>query len=117
MVAVSIDPAGGDMNKRGMIFAAVVICTLATLAAAQGMSKKTLTISGKVTDDAKMIVSDDNEKWFVSNTDALMGREGQQITVKCRLDLEKNQVQILSFKPLQNEMKYAANKGDSAFRR
>jgi len=104
------------MRTRRLFFG-MLICLLATIAAAQATSKKTVTISGKVSNDAKMIVSDDNERWSVSNTDALMGREGQQITVKCRLDPEKNQVQILSLKPAQNEMKYAANRGDSAFRR
>jgi hypothetical protein len=90
---------------------------MAMLAAAQGMSGKTVTITGKVSDDGKTIVSDNDEKWAVSNTDALMGREGQQIMVRCRLDLEKDQIQIPSVKPGQNETKYVANKGDSAFRR
>ena len=106
------------MKKRGLISAGVVLfALLPMLAAAQGMSGKAVILSGKVSDDGKMIVSDTNEKWAVSNTDALMGREGQPVTVKCRLDLEKNKVQIISIKPAQNEMKYAANKGDSAFRR
>jgi len=95
----------------------VVLLLVSTLMAAQGMSGKAVILSGKVSDDGKMIISDTNEKWAVSNTDALMGREGQPITVKCRLDLEKNKVQIISVKRADNESKYAANKGDSAFRR
>ncbi len=106
------------MKKTKLISAAAVLLALMPiLAAAQGMSGKAVTISGKVSEDGKMIVSDSNEKWAVSNTDALMGREGQPITVKCRLDPEKNKVQIISIKHVQNETRYAASKGDSAFRR
>ena len=106
------------MKKRGLISAGVLVFTLLPmLGAAQSMSGKAVTISGKVSDDGKMIVSEANEKWAVSNTDALLGREGQPITVKCRLDLEKNKIQIISVKRVEIETKYAANKGDSAFRR
>jgi len=106
------------MKRQRLISGGVVLFALiAILASAQGMSGKAVIISGKVSDDGKIIVSDANEKWAVSNTDALMGREGQPITVKCRLDPEKNQVRIISIRPAQSEAKYAANQGDSAFRR
>lgn len=106
------------MKRRMFVSAAVgMIMFAATLAGAQSMSGKTVTISGQVSDDAKMVVSDSNEKWAVSNPDALKTRTGQQVTVKCRLDLEKNQIQILSVKPGASETRYAINRGDSAFRR
>lgn len=97
--------------------AAGMIILASTLAGAQNMSGKTVTISGKVSADAKMVVSDNNEKWAVSNPETLTTRTGQQVTVKCRLDLEKNKIQVLSVKPAANETHYAVNYGDAAFRR
>jgi hypothetical protein len=109
---------GSRVKKRMLVSAAAgMIMLAATLAAPQSMSGKTVTISGKVSDDAKMVVSDSNEKWAVSNPETLTTRTGQQVTVKCRLDLEKNKIQVLSVKPAASETRYAINRGDAAFRR
>jgi type 1 fimbria pilin len=105
--------------KKRILFSAAagIIMLAATLAGAQSMSGKTVTISGKISDDAKTLVSDDNVKWAVSNPESLTTRTGQQVTVKCRLGLEKNRIQVLSVKPAANEPRYAVNLGDAAFRR
>ncbi|HUJ93895.1 MAG TPA: hypothetical protein VLW84_01415 [Terriglobales bacterium] len=106
------------MKKEMLVSATLLmVALLASVAAAQSLSGKTITIAGKVSDNEKTVVSDNNEKWVISNPDALMGRAGQQVVVKCRLDVERNQVQILSLKQETSETKYAASKGDSAFRR
>jgi hypothetical protein len=109
---------GSRVKKRMLVSAAAGMIILAsTLAGAQNMSGKTVTISGRVSDDAKKVVSENNEKWAVSNPETLTTRAGQQVTVKCRLDLEKNKIQVLSVKPAANETRYAVNYGDAAFRR
>jgi len=106
------------MKKQMFASATILVVVLvAAMMAAQSISGKTVTISGKVGDNEKVLVSDSNEKWSVSNPDALIGRAGQQVTVKCRLNAEKNEVQILSLKQTTGEPRYAANRGDSAFRR
>jgi pentapeptide MXKDX repeat protein len=49
---------------------------------ADNMTKKAVSVSGKVSDDGKMFASDkDNKTWTVSNPEALKGHEGHHVTV------------------------------------
>jgi hypothetical protein len=61
-----------------------------------------MSISGKVSDDGKMFVSDsDSKSWTVSNPEALKGHEGHQVTVSAHVNADKNEVQILSVKMIK----------------
>lgn len=79
------------------------------------MSAKTLMVSGKVSDDGKMLVTDLDSEWAVSNAEILKGLEGRLVRVKCYVDSARNQLQILSVKRENSD--YAARHADSAFRR
>ena len=70
------------------------------------MAKKAVSVSGKVSDDGKMITSDkDNKMWTVSNPEALKGHEGHHVTVKAHLDSAKNEIHVTSIKMRKGEMK------------
>jgi hypothetical protein len=86
-------------------------------AKAQGVPKRAVTIAGQVSHDGKTLVSDENIIWAVSNPNALTGHEGQQLTVKCQVSPNKNEIHVFFVKTGQGETKFAANRGDSAFRR
>ena len=88
-----------------------------SLHAASAMSSKPLIVSGKVSPDGRTLVTDIDSEWAVSNPEALKGREGLRVSVKCYVDTEKNRVQILRVKKEDSELKYTANHNDSAFRR
>jgi hypothetical protein len=75
---------------------------------------KGVNLSGKVSHDGQTFLTDDDNKWSVSNAGALKGQEGRYVTVKCRMDLTKRAIHVLSVHQDQAELKYA---GDSAFRR
>jgi hypothetical protein len=80
-------------------------------------SMKAVTLTGLVSDDGKALVSEKDDVWEVSNPNALVGHEGRQVTVKCQMYSEKNEIRVLSLRVSQGEVKYAARLGDSAFRR
>jgi hypothetical protein len=73
-------------------------------------------LAGKVSDDGKRLLTDDENKWSVANVDALKGLEGRCITVKCRMDVSKQSIRVLSVEE-PSETKHAAHLGDAAFRR
>jgi hypothetical protein len=73
-------------------------------------------LAGKVSDDGKRLLTDDENKWSVANVDALKGLEGRYITVKCRMDVSKQSIRVLSVEE-PSETKHAAHLGDAAFRR
>ena len=79
------------------------------------ISAKTLMVSGKVSDDGKMLITDLDSEWTVSNAETLKGLEGRLVRVKCYVDSARNQLQILSVKRENSD--YAARQADSAFRR
>ena len=63
------------------------------------ISTNPMSISGKVSDDGKTFVSDnDSKSWTVSNPEALKGHEGHQVTVSANVNADKNEVQVLSVK-------------------
>jgi hypothetical protein len=77
-------------------------------------STKALTVSGKVSDDGKRFVTDIDTEWTVNNPDAVKGREGRVVTIKCYVDSDKDRIQVLSIK---TNPQYTAMHSDSAFRR
>jgi hypothetical protein len=80
-------------------------------------SRKAVTLSGRVSEDATAFVSDQDDVWEVSNAKVLIGHQGQQVIVKCQLYPDKNEMRVLSVSTAQGEVKYVVNRGDSAFRR
>lgn len=80
-------------------------------------STKAVILSGQVSQDGKALVSRENDIWNISNPSVLAGHEGQAVQVKCRLLAGKNEIHVFSVKVAPLEVKSAANKGDSAFRR
>ena len=76
---------------------------------------KGVSISGKVSQDGKMFVADDDNTWSIANLGALKGLEGRWVTVKCRMDLSKRSIQVMDV--LQRHLTTLSNSSDSAFRR
>ena len=81
------------------------------------VSAKAVTLSGQVSADGKALVSDKDDVWEVRNPHVLAGQEGRQVTVKCQMSPDKNEIRVLSIRLAQGEGKYSARLGDSAFRR
>jgi hypothetical protein len=63
------------------------------------------------------LFTDLNTGWAVSNAEALKGREGSLVTVKCLVDSEHNEIHVLSVRTAPSEVKFASRQGDAAFRR
>lgn len=80
-------------------------------------SMKAVTLSGQISQDGKALISRENDIWTIHNPDALAGHEGKAVQVKCQLLAGKNEIHVFSVKVAPQEMKSAANKSDSAFRR
>jgi hypothetical protein len=81
------------------------------------VAQKALTVSGKVSDDGKVLLTDIDTEWAVSNAEALRGQEGRMVVVRCYVDTEKNRIRVLSVKRGDSGTPYAARYADSAFRR
>ena len=93
-------PAAGQNNNSG-----------------QSATAKSITISGRVSEDGKSLIAKNGEPWSVTNPDALTGHESQQVKVKCQVFSASYDVRVLSVKTVAAQVKYSANPGDSAFRR
>ncbi len=77
---------------------------------------KSIKISGRVSEDGKILIAKNGESWSVSNPGALAGHQNQQVKVKCQKASADHLIQVLSVKTLATQ-KYAVNLGDAAFRR
>jgi hypothetical protein len=76
------------------------------------MSKKAVSITGKIGDDGKTFVSDkDNKTWNVSNPEALKGHEGHHVTIRAHVDADKDEVHVTSVK-MAGEMKDTMKKDE-----
>jgi hypothetical protein len=76
------------------------------------MSKKAVSITGKVGDDGKTFVSDkDSKTWKVSNPEALKGHEGHHVTIRAHVDADKDEVHVTSVK-MAGEMKDTMKKDE-----
>jgi hypothetical protein len=96
--------------KRKIFSLAMVVLLLSTTGAAQSNTKPSSTkaiISGKVSDDRKTLIGDRNT-WSVNNPASLAGREGRIVRVKCRLYAATNKILVLSVKPADAQIQYAA---------
>ena len=76
---------------------------------------KAVTIFGTLSSDGKTLVSDQDDVWTVSNAEVLKGQEGRQVIVKCRPDPKTHSIHVFFVK--LDDPRYAADRGDSAFRR
>jgi hypothetical protein len=102
------------------LFAAVVLissCMAQERSDTAPASAKTLTVFGKVSNDARTLLTDLDSEWKVANASILNGYEDRLVRVRCYIDAEKNQLHILSIKKENSGETYAARHADSAFRR
>ena len=102
------------------LFAAAFL--LAATSAGQDLSAepetgKAVVLSGQASEDGKHLLAKKGEPWSVVNPGALAGHEGQLVKVKCRISSRSREIRVLSVKAVARPLKYAANPGDSAFRR
>jgi hypothetical protein len=72
-------------------------------------------IAGRVSRDGKLLVSEDQEQWTISNPGALRGQEGHWVTVKCQLSSDQNRIHVFSV--AGSETSLVARPADAAFRR
>jgi hypothetical protein len=79
-------------------------------------SSKAINLSGKVSDDGKVLTADDENDWRVTNADLMRGLEGRYVVVKCRMDVIKRAIRVLSVEE-PSETKNTRHLGDAAFRR
>src|SRR5437016_2526689 len=110
------------MKKLMLIsFALVLVMSLLALAQenmkpesmkAEKTSTKAVSLSGKVSADAKTFVDKDNKSWTVSNPEALKGHEGHEVTLKAHEDATKNEIHVLSVKMGKGEMKESTKKDE-----
>ncbi len=69
------------------------------------MSKKAMSITGKISDDGKMFTSDkDSKSWTVTNPEALKGHEGHHVVVKAHVYPDKNEIHVMSVKMAKGGM-------------
>ncbi|HEY1679471.1 MAG TPA: hypothetical protein VGG04_17275 [Candidatus Sulfotelmatobacter sp.] len=81
-------------------------------------SAKPLVVSGRVSKDGSMLLTDIDSAWSITNRETLKGLEGLLVRVKCFVDTEKNTIQVLSIRKETNELNYSSVRySDSAFRR
>ncbi|HXY48072.1 MAG TPA: hypothetical protein VEI01_01385 [Terriglobales bacterium] len=95
-----------------------IMLLLAGVAAAQSVNAKPkpVTLTGRVSQDGRILMADQGTNWILSNTQAVKGHEGRLVTVKCTLEPAQNRLHVLSVKG-SSETRFAVNLGDSAFRR
>jgi hypothetical protein len=68
-------------------------------------SMKAVSVTGKISDDGKMFVSDkDGKSWTISNPDAVKGHEGHHVTLQAHVDADKSEVHVVSLKMAKDSM-------------
>ena len=82
---------------------------------AEKASAKTVSLSGKISADAKTFVDKDNKSWTVTNPEALKGHEGHEVTVKAHVDAAKNEIHVVSVKMGKAEMKETKKKVETKY--
>ena len=108
------------MKKLVLSFLAIPLL-LPILAAGQNNNSgkraaKSVTISGRVSEDGKSLTAKNGESWSVTNPDALAGHAKQQVKAKCESSADHS-IRVLSVKILATPATYHFNPNDSAFRR
>ena len=76
--------------------------------------KRAVTLSGRMSNDGKTVVSEDQHQWVVSNPGAVAGGKGHAVTVKCQLSTDQTSIHVLSVN--SGGTNYTA-KQDAAFRK
>lgn len=109
------------MKKLVLCFLAVPLL-LAMPAAGQNNNSgkraaKSVTLSGRVSEDGKSLIAKNGESWSVTNPEALAGHVSQQVKVKCQISSATHDIRVFSVKTLAMPVTYRVNPGDSAFRR
>ena len=79
-------------------------------ATAEKASTKPVSVTGKVSADAKTFVDKDNKSWTVANPEALKGHEGHEVTLKAHADAAKNEIHVVSVKMAKEGMKETTKK-------
>jgi hypothetical protein len=60
-------------------------------------SKKAVKVTGKISDDGKMFVSDkDSKSWTIKNPEAVKGHEGHHVTLTAHVYPDKGEVHVMS---------------------
>ena len=68
-------------------------------------SMKAVSVTGKISGDGKMFVSDkDSKSWTISNPDAVKGHEGHHVTLQAQVDADKSEVHVESLKMVKDSM-------------
>ena len=108
---------------RNIICASLAVALLTSTAVAQKstvapaprpIATRVFLIAGEVNEDGTILVSEEINKWVVTNAALLKGYAGAHVTVRCHVDPDKHAMQVLSI-VRQELVKY--NPSDSAFRR
>ncbi len=70
-----------------------------------GTSMKAVSITGTISDDGKMFVSDkDGKSWTISNPDAVKGHEGHHVILQVQVNADKSEVHVMSLKMAKGSM-------------
>ena len=102
--------------KKLMIISFALALLMSALAVAQygaqqpdnsksAPSLKAVSVTGKISDDGKMFVSDkDGKSWTISNPAAVKGHEGHHVTLQAQVDADKNEVYVVGLKMAKDSM-------------
>jgi len=62
-------------------------------------AKKTVDVTGKISEDGKSFVSDkDSKSWTIVNPAAVKGHEGHHVTLTAHVNADKSEVHVMSLK-------------------
>jgi hypothetical protein len=67
--------------------------------------------------DGKILVTDDDDIWKVTNPNVLAGHEGQYVSVRCQANPDKKELHLFTVKAAARDAKYVTKSSDAAFRR
>ena len=119
-------------HRMGLSFALGLLLSVAALAqnapqpaptrhepaAARGFTKKAVSLSGTVSDDAKFFLADpDAEVWTVVNPELVKSQQGHRVTLQAQTNAATGEIRVLCVKPSDGQLSSMAKSGDAAFRR
>lgn len=104
------------ITLTALVVTVSIFCAAQMVQPSATVHPKKTTISGKISDDGKMIVAQ-GRTWLVSNVEKVRAHIGQNVTVKGLLNPVTNEIEVLSMKMTPAEPSVAVRLGDSAFRR
>lgn len=82
-----------------------------------GLSTKPLIVSGRLSNDGRMLLTDIDSEWIVANSESVKGYEGRLVKVRCYVDTEKGRIHVLSVRKDEQNFGFAAHPTDSTFHR